>query len=76
VELIIRDWTNWFYLSYEQNPSILNANITKWSFNISAISGTGGCDDKKPLMLVKIQPSPTANFPQSFCISQNAAFVI
>jgi hypothetical protein len=23
--------------------------------------------------VVKIQPSPTANFSQSFCISQNAA---
>jgi hypothetical protein len=41
---------------------------------ICYISGTGGCDDKKTAnVVVKIQPSPTANSPQSFCISQNAA---
>jgi gliding motility-associated-like protein len=62
------------FISYEQNPSILNANASQSGQYICTISGTGGCDDKKTAnVVVKIQPSPTANSPQSFCISQNAA---
>jgi hypothetical protein len=62
------------FISYEQNPSILNANSSQSGQYSCSITGTGGCDDKKTAnVVVKIQPSPTANSPQSFCISQNAA---
>jgi hypothetical protein len=39
------------FISYEQNPSILNANASQSGQYICTISGTGGCDDKRPLML-------------------------
>ena len=62
------------FISSEQNPSILNANSSQSGQYSCSITGTGGCDDKKTAnVVVKIQPSPTANSPQSFCISQNAA---
>jgi hypothetical protein len=35
------------FISYEQNPSILNANASQSGQYICTISGTGGCDDKK-----------------------------
>jgi hypothetical protein len=46
VELIIRGLDQ-LVLS-PQNPSILNANASQSGQYICTISGTGGCDDKRP----------------------------
>ncbi|SHM44821.1 T9SS type B sorting domain-containing protein [Flavobacterium xinjiangense] len=64
------------FTSLEQNPSILNANASQSGQYTCSITGTGGCDDKKSAnVVINIQPLPTANSPQSFCISQNAKLI-